>query len=816
MPGGEPSASVFKLVHEALRVELRAALHAAEERQAPVRTDPIAITLDGEARRVVLHVRPSQDVELGGLSLIIFDELEAGDGPVTLAGTVSAEERSELDRTKEHLRAVIEQYETSQEEMLAANEELQSTNEELRSTMEELETSKEELQSMNEELQTVNQENRHKVEELSQLTADLNNLMAATDIATLFLDRDLRILRVTPQASKLFHIRTRDRGRPLTDLRRLVAYEQLEEDARSVFETLKPVQREVHGEDGAWYLARVLPYRSASDQIQGIVITLVEITQLKNAELALRDSEERFRALVTASAQIVWTTDAAGQVVEDSPSWCSFSGQTREQQFGEGWAQAVHPEDRAAVLESWRRCVADERPFTTEFRLRHVDGGWRWTHVRAVPLRDEAGRVRGWVGMNRDITSRKAAEETLHAEDRRKDEFLATLGHELRNPLAPLRTAMELVRRILPSDPEVERVRAMMERQVQHLTRLIDDLLDVARIKSGRIELQLQRIGLREPLRGAIADLRQAIDAAGHRLIADQAPEPLLLEADAVRVEQVFTNLLHNAIKYTPTGGEITVSSRRDQGDAVVSIRDTGIGLAPQMQTEIFDLFVQGAHCPDRAPAGLGLGLTLVRRLVELHGGQVEARSEGPGKGTEMTVRLPLAGRAQHRTEEEAELSAPAAAPDRQEPAPSNGADTNAQSRRILVVDDVADIAESLMLALDLIGHEVRQAQTAAQALTIADDFAPEVVILDIGLPDMDGYALATALRARPQTADALLIAVSGYGQDSDVDKSRAAGIDHHLTKPAQLRIILELMAHRRHEGPSPGRARSAGDGVVR
>jgi two-component system CheB/CheR fusion protein len=376
---------------------------------------------------------------------------------------------------------------------------------------------------------------------------------------------------------------------------------------------------------------------------------------------------------------------------------------------------------------------------------------------------------------------------------------------------------MDLFRRILPQDPEVERVRAIMERQVLHLTRLIDDLLDVARIKSGRIELQLQRIDVREPLRSAIADMRQAIDAAGHRLVADQAPEPLLVEADEVRVEQVFTNLLHNAIKYTPSGGEIRVSSRRDQGDAVVSIRDTGIGLTPEMQTEIFDLFVQGAHCPDRAPAGLGLGLTLVRRLVELHGGEVDARSEGPGKGTEMTVRLPLADRPHNRGKDKSEPSAPPGAPpgappsappsapresaDRQEPATgvstSAGTKTDSASRRILVVDDVADIAESLALALELAGHEVRQAQTAAQALSVVDDFAPEVVILDIGLPDMDGYALADQLRARPKTAGALLIAISGYGQHGDIDKSRAAGIDHHLTKPARLNMLLELIGQR-------------------
>ena len=791
VPGGEPSANVFKLVREELRVELRAALHAAVERGAPVRTDPVAIVLDGEPRQIVLHVRPSQDGELGGLSLIIFDEMDGGNTAVPQAGTVNCADRSELDRTKERLRAVIEQYETSQEEMRAANEELQSANEELRSTMEELETSKEELQSMNEELQTVNQENRHKVEELSQLTADLNNLMAATDIATLFLDRDLRILRVTPQAGKLFQIRARDRGRPLTELRRLVAYEQLEEDARGVFETLSLVQREVQCEDGAWYLARVLPYRSAADQIQGVVITLIEITQLKQAELALRDSEERFRALVTASAQIVWTTNAAGQLAEDSPSWRAFTGQTSEQCRDDGWVQAVYPEDRARALDEWRRCVAEVKPFTAEFRLQHVGGGWRWTHVRAVPLRDDTGAIRGWVGMNIDITDRKTAEETLRAEDRRKDEFLATLGHELRNPLAPMRTAMHLFKQLLPQDPKLESVRDMVERQVAHLTRLVDDLLDVARIKSGRVELQLQRLDLREPLRSAVADLRESLDGAGHRLIADQAPERLLVEGDDVRLEQVFMNLLHNAIKYTPAGGEIRVNSWRDDGDALVSIRDTGIGLAPEMQAGVFDLFVQGPHSPDRAPAGLGLGLTLVRRLVELHGGQVEARSEGVNKGTEMIVRLPLAA-AGHDTGN-AEVASDADRPDTGAAGPRT-AGTSADPQRILVVDDVADIAESLALALQLYGHEVRQAGTAAQALEIADVFSPEVVILDIGMPDMDGYALSAALRERRKTSGALLIAISGYGRQDDVEKSRAAGIDHRLTKPVDLQTLLAMI----------------------
>ena len=320
VPGGELSASVFRLAREELRIELRAALHSAVEHGESSRSRPILIELEGKAKQVVLNVRPWKDPELSNLHLVIFDEFEASETALPgITGPEAAEACAEMEATEERLRAVVEQYETSQEEMRAANEELQSVNEELRSTMEELETSKEELQSMNEELQTVNQENRHKVEELSQLTSDLQNLMAATEIATLFLDRELRIVRVTPRTRELFNIRAGDRGRPFTELRNHLGYDQLEQDALKVLERLTPVEREIQSESGEWYLTRVNPYRSSLDQIQGVVITFVEITQLKNAELTARNSEENFRALVAASAQMVWTTDADGLVVEDSP-----------------------------------------------------------------------------------------------------------------------------------------------------------------------------------------------------------------------------------------------------------------------------------------------------------------------------------------------------------------------------------------------------------------------------------------------------------------------------------------------------------------
>ncbi|MCF7990137.1 MAG: PAS domain S-box protein [Thiohalocapsa sp.] len=797
VPGGEPSANVFKLLREELRVEVRAALHQAFEHAEPVRCNPIELQLEGRLRRVLVQIRPSRDEEGAGLSLVVFDEMDP-EAPAASrsAAADTAGRPSELDRTQERLRTVIEQYETSQEEMKAANEELQSTNEELRSTMEELETSKEELQSMNEELQTVNQENRHKVEELSQLTSDLNNLMAATDIATLFLDRELRILRVTPRASELFNIRARDRGRPLTDLRRLVAYEQLEEDAREVFERLTPIQREVLGERGEWYLARVLPYRSAGDQIQGIVITLVEITTLKQTELALRDSEARFRALVTASAQIVWTTDAQGHFVEDSPTWRAFTGQSLEQMRSEGWLDAVHPQDRDHASDAWQDSVRQATALDTEFRLRFRDGAWRWMHVRAVPLLDDAARVRGWVGMNTDITARKTSEESLRLADRRKDEFLATLGHELRNPLAPMRTAIDVFKMRLPPDPELQQLQAMQERQLEHLTRLVDDLLDVARIKSGRLTLTLRSLDLRDVARTAIGDLQAAIDQGGYRLSFDQATEPLMVHGDEVRLDQVIHNLLDNAIKYTGSGGALRVITRREDDTAIVIVADDGIGIAPEIGAEIFDVFAQGPPGPDRAMSGLGLGLTLVRRLVDMHGGSVTVHSDGRDRGAEFTVRLPLAGSAASAREGVAQktLPRPEQAAVQARPAGAAEADPERVPKRVLVVDDIADNATSLALALEIGGHEVRQAGNAERALEIAAELAPEAVVLDIGLPGMDGNGLARALRSREQTADALLIAVTGYGSDDDRERSREAGVDHFLSKPANAARLLELI----------------------
>jgi two-component system CheB/CheR fusion protein len=318
---------VLRLAREELRLELRYALRAAFERRERSRSEPISLEREGRTRHVVLHVQPAEDEELAGLCLVPFDELP--DRPHAASGdALATEESAALQVTQRRLHEVIQQYERSQDEMRAANDALHSTNEELRSAIEELETSKDELQSMNEQLQTVNEEIRHKVDELSQMTRDLNNLMGATEIATLFLDRALRILRITPCVSELFNVRSGDLGRPLTDLTHRLGYGDLPRDARQVLDRLVPIERKVCSESGSWYLVRILPYRSLADCIEGVVITFVDISERKSAELALRSSEAVSRALVSASAQIVWTMDREGQTVDDSPSWRGFTGQS--------------------------------------------------------------------------------------------------------------------------------------------------------------------------------------------------------------------------------------------------------------------------------------------------------------------------------------------------------------------------------------------------------------------------------------------------------------------------------------------------------
>jgi two-component system CheB/CheR fusion protein len=408
--------------------------------------------------------------------------------------------------------------------------------------------------------------------------------------------------------------------------------------------------------------------------------------------------------------------------------------------------------------------------------------------LRAARRRAEAHAreaVRRRAELEREVVERQRLEkelqrraEALAEADRRKDEFLAMLGHELRNPLAPIRNAVQVLRRLGPPDPNLRRTTDLIDRQVQAMARLVDDLLDVSRITGGKIKLQREQVDLAAVVARGVETVRPLIDARGHALAVALPREPLRVEADATRLAQVVSNLLHNAAKYTEEGGHIWLTVERRLGEAWVRVRDDGLGIPTELLPQVFDLFTQGDRSLARSEGGLGIGLTLVKKLVELHGGGVEAHSEGPGRGSEFVVRLPVLPR-QAPVEVGAE-------PDGHTPVPP---------RRVLVVDDNVDAAESLALLLRVERHEVRTAHDGPTALHVAEAFRPEVVLLDIGLPRMDGYEVARRLRGQAGFQKALLVALTGYGQDEDRRRAEEAGFDAYLVKPADPAALHELLA---------------------
>jgi signal transduction histidine kinase/CheY-like chemotaxis protein len=420
--------------------------------------------------------------------------------------------------------------------------------------------------------------------------------------------------------------------------------------------------------------------------------------------------------------------------------------------------------------------------FEDEVRILQNGGTYRWHLVRSAPVKDETGRVVRRSGTATDFHDRRRAEIALREADRRKDEFLATLAHELRNPLAPIRAALHLMARPDPSGRAHEEERAMAERQVVHLARLIDDLMDVARISKGRMELHKEVVDLRAVVKQAAQTVQPLIDGRRHGLSISLPDETVPMEADPTRLEQVFWNLLTNAAKYTDPGGRINLTVERNGFEVIARVRDSGIGIEREMLPQLFQMFVQAGGHRTHAQGGLGIGLGLVKCLVEMHGGSISAASDGPGRGSEFVVRLPVLP----------------ADPARDEPKrPQVNAETaTLPRRRILVVDDNADAARSLGRLLErLHGQDVRIAHDGPSALEIADSFRPEIALLDIGMPGMDGHELARRLRGRPEFENTVLVALSGWGQESDRRKSAEVGFDRHLVKPVDPEALRGLLS---------------------
>jgi PAS domain S-box-containing protein len=529
-----------------------------------------------------------------------------------------------------------------------------------------------------------------------------------------------------------------------------------------------------------WYLGRALPVRDAQGRVVRWQGTATDIDDQKRVQTDLHESRERLQAALAASETGTFRWDIRTNALGWDESLDRLFGLPPDEAVRslDQFLRLVHPEDRDGVIERCARCAAEGADFEMDFRVIWPDGTVRWLADRGKTHPAADGHPLYMTGACVDITERKRMEEALREADRRKDEFLATLAHELRNPLAPVRNAVQILELADSDAAALRQAREIIQRQVGQLTRLVDDLLDVSRISRGKITLRREPVSLRAAVQMAVETCRSQIESAGHALRIDLPPSDLELEADPARLAQVLSNLLSNAAKYMEPGGDIRLSAAGEGGQAVIRIRDTGVGMAADALDRIFDPFVQVDASLERSQGGLGIGLTLVRSLVELHGGTVEAHSDGLGHGSELVVRLPLASRA-----------------GASDPAGRLAEETADGGRKVLLADDNRDSAESLALLLGLYGHEVRVAYDGIAAVEVARAFRPEVALLDIGMPGLNGYEVARKLRQEAGDRPLTLVALTGWGQDGDRLRSREAGFDHHLVKPADPDALQRLLA---------------------
>ena len=516
------------------------------------------------------------------------------------------------------------------------------------------------------------------------------------------------------------------------------------------------------------------PVRLVSGQLVGIVVVFRDVTERKRAEhehawlAALVDSSDDAIASKTPDGIVTSWNPAATRLFEYEPA----------EMIGKPILTIIPPELHAEEADILARLRRGERIEHYE-TVRIAKNGRRINVSLTVsPIRGADGTIIGASKIARDITERKRIEQALREADRQKDEFLATLAHELRNPLAPICAAAELLKQAKSLAPELRAATAILERQARQMTHLVDDLLDMSRITSGRIRLQLEPVDLGELLKTVLDTYRQSFQTARHQATLAASGGPVHVNGDRIRLTQVFSNILHNAVKYTPPGGKIEIALRAQDTDAVVSIRDNGVGIPPEMLNHIFKPFAQLDRSFERPDGGLGIGLTLAQRLLELHQGRIEARSAGRGEGTEFVIHLPSV----------------AATPAKRTSARESPAELSA-SRRVLIADDNHDAGISLSMLLQSMGHDTRFVHDGIEALEEAEHFHPDVVLLDIGMPRLDGYETARRLAARPWAAATKIVAVTGWGQEADRRRAKAAGFHRHLVKPVDLQALREVMS---------------------
>jgi two-component system, chemotaxis family, CheB/CheR fusion protein len=783
MRSGRQSLDVLDLLDADLKMIVAGGLKRALAERSPVVFNGVRANADHQMYRVTFRALTGRDA--GPRHVIVsFESVtpvarESAQPPIQIdLDQVSQQQlaalEAELGTTKESLQAAIEQLEASNEELQASNEELRASNEELQST-------NEELQSVNEELYTVNAEHQRKIAELTELTNDMDNLLASTEVGTIFLDGQLRIRKFTPQVTDTFGLLPHDVGRSIEVFAHKMHHPGLVDSLRRVLATGEPIERDLVDGSGKSFFLRLLPYR-AKGVIDGVVLTLIDVTGLKTAEDALFHERYLLNSLLRSVPDAIYFKDARGRFIRFNHAMAARLG-LRDPADAIGKTALDLPDHDAALAMHHEDETVLRSGQPQHYRLERrtgAGGAEAWDMVTRLPLIDRNNAIVGVIAIFRDVTEQVRAKAKIDEEVRRRDRFLALLSHELRNPLGAVVSATAMLRTAVEGEqPEIRsRSVEILERQSRQMARLLDDLLEVTRVTQDKIELRRHVVDLRQIAAEAADAVRAHAQDKQITFSADLSGDPLYVFGDPARLQQIQINLLTNAIKYTPRGGTVSLRALREDTAGVIRVKDSGNGIPPHMLESVFDLFVQAKQTLDHAEGGLGVGLTLVRALVEMHGGTVNARSDGDGTGSEFVVRLPLTTlAASPETQDQSALPALPA------------------GMTVVVVEDNADSRDMLCTMLVHAGLTCHGASDAFAALRLLDEVLPHVVILDVGLPGMDGLELARRIREHPRHRRARLIALTGYGQASDREATKAAGFDQHLVKPVHPEELFRAVA---------------------
>lgn len=818
-PPGEPQANLLRMAREDLVAHVHEAIELAKAQSASVRRVGLRIQVGAERRVVDLEVVPlahtSDSTER--YFLVLFDEngTRTGEGerhvvslvdPETPADSVAETHRlrAELIATKDYLQSLISEHQNTTDDLAATNEEMVATNEELQSTNEELQSAKEELQSTNEELSTVNDQLRDRNQELDRIASDLENVLSSVEIPVIIVDLGLRVRRFTPAVSEIASFIPEDVGRPIDDLRLKLRFENLPSRIGEVIDGMTPKEWEIQRQDGRWFRMHIRPYRTADNRLDGAVLAFLDVDALKQARDDAESARDYAKNIVETVPTALVVLDSGLRVLSANAAFLRRFSVSMEHIGGKSLLDlGADLWEMPAVRTTLKESITKHTLFSVfevETELPHV--GRRVLSLTGRPFAsdDNASMMLLAIDDITDLRALEAERELLLASEkqarleaeranRAKDLFLATLSHELRTPLSTTLMCSHLLKQISAEDSRIARASASIERATQAQSKLIDDLLDVSRIVSGKLLLDLAPVDFEAVVRGAV-------DIAQHAAQAKSVELDLVVDGvigtvygDSLRLQQVVSNLLTNAIKFTPRGGRVAVRLERDGDRAQLTVADTGMGIRPEVLPQLFNRFVQADSSVTRTHGGLGLGLSIVRHLVEAHGGGVQAESPGEGKGATFRVTLPLGG---------AEASKVVAAP--------QAGVRGIAGVRVLLVEDDVDTRESYAAMLAELGAEVRAAPSAAAGFLAVEEFRPQVILSDIAMPGEDGFSFIQKVRdLAPERGGRIpAAAITALGSDEDRGRALQAGFQIYIRKPvdaAHLQSVVATLADGRpHE----------------